>query len=241
METKDPQLYSDLDKEGQLKEFKATNDCQEYLMKPISGNGKLTIHKLGATELHPHLDTDLFFEEFGLELNEQQYEDILWTASKFRWYSKTAKFRKFRPKVSPSEDPKAWFKYAAECVLNEIHEKNYKWSWDHFAKRRDERKDYIKLWKLKLEKKLNEDEQNSFRTLNRRFPLMTLSYTVHLLGMNLERKEVKLNFMIQSQPKRMNSKEKDGSQVGGEEEIQLHKKMNNRKPWVQMESTSIFP
>lgn len=186
METKDPQLYSDLDKEGQLKEFKATNDCQEYLMKPISGNGKLTIHKLGATELHPHLDTDLFFEEFGLELNEQQYEDILWTASKFRWYSKTAKFRKFRPKVSPSEDPKAWFKYAAECVLNEIHEKNYKWSWDHFAKRRDERKDYIKLWKLKLEKKLNEDEQKQLQNLEQ-----TLSFDDIKLYRSLARNELR--------------------------------------------------
>ncbi|KAG5420157.1 VPS13 [Candida metapsilosis] len=159
METKDPQLYSDLDKEGQLTEFKAQGSIHEYLMKPVSGNGKLTIHKLGATEEHPHLDTELFFEEFGLELNEQQYEDILWTASKFRWYSKTSKFRKFRPKVSPSEDPKAWFKYAGECVLNEIHEKNYKWTWENFAKRRDERKAYIKLWKLKLENNLGEDKE----------------------------------------------------------------------------------
>jgi len=186
METKDPQLYSDLDKEGQLQEFEAQNDHQEYLMKPVSGTGKLTIHKLGTTREHPHLDTELFFEEFGLEINEQQYEDILWTASKFRWYSKTAKFRKYRPKVPPSEDPKAWFKYAAECVLNEIHEKNSKWSWDHFAKRRDERKEYIQLWKLKLEKKIGEDEQKQLQNLEE-----TLSFDDIKLYRSLARNELR--------------------------------------------------
>ncbi|KAI5970317.1 VPS13 [Candida margitis] len=186
METKDPQLYSSLDKEGQLEAFRAQNSCQEFLMKPVSGNGKLTIHKLGATEMHPHLDTELFFEEFGLEMNEQQYEDILWTASKFRWYSKTSKFRKFRPKLPPSEDPKAWFRYAADCVLNEIHEKNYKWSWDYFAKRRDERKSYIKLWKLKLEKNIGEEEGKQLQKLE-----STLTFDDIKLYRSLARNELR--------------------------------------------------
>lgn len=240
METKDPQLYSDLDKEGQLQEFEAQNDHQEYLMKPVSGTGKLTIHKLGTTREHPHLDTELFFEEFGLEINEQQYEDILWTASKFRWYSKTAKFRKYRPKVPPSEDPKAWFKYAAECVLNEIHEKNSKWSWDHFAKRRDERKEYIQLWKLKLEKRLAKMNKNSFKILKRLFLLMISSCIVRLLEMSLEKKEVMQSSTIPIRLRRENNRRKDGFLVGGEVEMQPRKKTNNRKLWVQTESTLIF-
>ena len=39
---------------------------------------------------------------------------------------KTEKFRKFRPKIAPSESPKEWFQYTAKAVLDEIHERNYK-------------------------------------------------------------------------------------------------------------------
>ncbi|KAI5955057.1 VPS13 [Candida jiufengensis] len=165
MDTKSPELISKLDKNETLDKFTSNNFNEEYLMKPIIGNGKITIHKAGATKNQPHIVSDLAFEEFGLELNSQQYEDILWTASKFHWYMKTAKFRKLRPKVPPSEDPKTWFKYAAECVRNEIHEKHYKWSWEHFELRRDQRLAYIKLWKLKLDKKISPEEEQELKQL----------------------------------------------------------------------------
>ena len=93
------------DSEKLLKIFKESvsseafiNDIQ-YLLKPISGEGRLTVHKRGATETSPHIKAELFFDEFGIDLDSQQYRDILWTASKFHWYIKTQKFRKFRPKV----------------------------------------------------------------------------------------------------------------------------------------------
>ncbi|KAG7665092.1 VPS13 [[Candida] subhashii] len=131
----------------------------EYLLKPVSGSGKLTVHKPGTTETIPHIKADLFFDEFGVELNSQQYQDMLWTASKFHWYMRTFKFRKLRPKLSPNEAPRAWFQYAAKAVYDEIHERNYKWSWDYFAKRRDQRIAYKRLWKLKLSGKLTHSKE----------------------------------------------------------------------------------
>lgn len=123
---------------------------QQFLLKPVTGKGRLTIHKPGATEKAPHVKAELFFEEFGIHLDLQQYTDVLWTASKFHWYMKTYKFRKLRPKTTVQEDPKGWFRYAARSILNEIHERNYKWSWEYFACRRDQRKEYIELWRLHL-------------------------------------------------------------------------------------------
>ena len=83
---------------------------------------------------------------------------------------KTEKFRKFRPKLPPSEAPKAWFKYAAESVLNEIHERNYKWSWAYFEKRRDQRIQYIQLWKLKLKGELTTEKQTELEDLEKELP-----------------------------------------------------------------------
>ncbi|EMG47074.1 hypothetical protein G210_2649 [Candida maltosa Xu316] len=165
MDTQNSKLYSHLNREEILSAFQSTMSDIEYLLKPVTGNGKLTVNKLGTTEKTPHIESDLFFEEFGVELNSQQYQDLLWTASKFHWIMKTEKFRKFRPKLPPSEAPKEWFKYAAESVLNEIHERNYKWSWAYFEKRRDQRKAYIKLWKLKLQGKITPEEQKELDDL----------------------------------------------------------------------------
>lgn len=149
----------------------------QYLLKPVSGQGRLTVNKAGATEKSPHIKAELFFEEFGIDLDSQQYRDILWTASKFHWYIKTQKFRKFRPTVSVQEDPKEWFRYTAKSILNEIHEKNYKWTWEHFAKRRDQRKAYIKLWKLDLlNKPLSTSQQEELDQLDIDLPFEDIKF-----------------------------------------------------------------
>lgn len=45
--------------------------------------------------------------------------------------------------MTPKTHPREFFKFAQRAVLDHIHEKNYKWSWDHFKQRRDDRKQYI--------------------------------------------------------------------------------------------------
>ncbi|CAK9441286.1 uncharacterized protein LODBEIA_P51550 [Lodderomyces beijingensis] len=159
MDTQSTDLLSHLDRDKLLDTFKSLKIDQEYLVKPVTGTGKVTVNKAGATSSMPHITSDLFFEEFGVELNSQQYQDILWTASKFHWYMKTAKFRKLRPKLPPSEAPKEWFKYVGRCILDEIHDRNYKWSWEYIQKRREQRLLYMELWKLKLGKKISEAQQ----------------------------------------------------------------------------------
>lgn len=153
------------------------SDNVQYLLKPVSGEGRLTVNKAGTTESSPHVKAELFFDEFGIDLDSQQYRDILWTASKFHWFIKTQKFRKFRPKNSVQDDPKGWFKYTAKSILDEIHEKNYKWSWAYFAKRRDQRKAYVNLWKLILTKKnLSPEQQKDFDDLEIELPFEDIKF-----------------------------------------------------------------
>lgn len=166
----------------------------QYLLKPISGEGRLTVHKRGATESSPHIKAELFFDEFGIDLDSQQYRDILWTASKFHWYMKTQKFRKFRPKVSVEKDPKGWFRYAAKSILDEIHEKNYKWSWEYFANRRDQRKAYVKLWKMKLlNKALSADQEIEFNELEVALPFEDIKFYRSLAKSEIRKENKFLN------------------------------------------------
>lgn len=139
--------------------FEEAQGLHEYILKPVSGEGHLVVHKAGATSSHPHVRAELFFDEFGIDFNSVQYRDILWTALKLQWYQKTWKFRKLRPKLLVADAPREWFVYVAKLVLNEIHTKNYKWSWAYFKTRRDQRIQYIDLWKQKLVKGVLTPEQ----------------------------------------------------------------------------------
>lgn len=160
-----------------LKDCMALDIERQYLLKPVSGEGRLTVHKMGATETHPHIRAELFFDEFGVDFDSSQYRDILWTASKFHWHQKTWKFRKLRPKLTVEEAPREWFRYAARSILNEIHDKNHKWSWAHFKTRRDQRKAYIRLWKAKLLKRpLEATDETEFHALERDLPYEDIKF-----------------------------------------------------------------
>lgn len=142
----------------------------QYLLRPVSGTGHIVVNKAGPTASVPHIKSKLFFDEFGLDLDQDQYRDMLWTATKLHWYAKTHQYRKLRPTVAVSKAPREWFVFAAQSVYKEIHEKNYKWSWDYFKTRRDQRKAYIALWKDKVkkgEKPLSPGQQNELDTLER--------------------------------------------------------------------------
>lgn len=177
--------------------FGADTSEFQFLLKPVSGEGHLTLHKDGATQLHPHTRAELFFEEFGVDFDSSQYRDILWTALKFHWYQKTWKFRKLRPKSAVGENPKEWFRYAARSILDEIHDKHYKWSWDHFKLRRDQRKAYILLWKKKLlHQILSPDEENEFDKLEEQ-----ISYEDIKFYRSITRSEIREQKLVAPQQK----------------------------------------
>ncbi|KAK9457717.1 hypothetical protein V1511DRAFT_185294 [Dipodascopsis uninucleata] len=120
----------------------------QYVLKPVSGQGRLTFHK-GSPSTIANSKFELFFDEIGFILDEDQYRDALMMVDLFHFYVRTEKFKSLRPKVPVSEDPAMWFRFAGNVVLREIHEKRRQWSWDYFKERRDDRKRYIELFKAK--------------------------------------------------------------------------------------------
>ncbi|KAJ3104766.1 hypothetical protein HK100_004002, partial [Physocladia obscura] len=128
-----------------------------YILKPVSGQGKITINKypkVGETRYNASLE----FNEFGFVIADNQYASALALSRAFTMYLKSQKYRQFRPprSVPPSVDPLAWFKYAGICVLTDIQERNSKWKWAYFAQRRDDRIRYIRLYKLSKSTVANE-------------------------------------------------------------------------------------
>ncbi|CAO3579446.1 unnamed protein product [Absidia cylindrospora] len=134
-----PQIYTDLipTADNVLKEH-------QYIVKPVSGVGKIKLNKV-YDEKVAQVDTTLLFEELAFGLDNEQYRDALLLVDLLHSNLKKQQHLKFRPPpgTSPKSDPRAYFKYAGQTVLARIHERNYRWTWDHFKKRRDERLAYI--------------------------------------------------------------------------------------------------
>ncbi len=99
----------------------------------------------------PKMDAQLLFEELGFALDDEQYRDVISVADLFHFYTRQAQYRKFRPSTEELQEnkPRALLRFAGKAILNEVHDRHRVWTWDYFRERRDERKEYVELFKHK--------------------------------------------------------------------------------------------
>ncbi|KAI1388182.1 vacuolar protein sorting-associated protein 13 [Hypoxylon trugodes] len=121
----------------------------QFILKPVSGQAKIELDKTGDVHV-PKFKASLLFDEIGVVLDDDQYRDALMMVDLFHYFIRHQEYKKLQPKgVTPKEDPRAWLKFAGNSVLSKIHERNRRWTWDYFRERRDDRRQYIELFKKK--------------------------------------------------------------------------------------------
>ena len=158
----DPLTHDEL-----LEKFKSmvgkTGDAaisHQYILKPVNGRAKIEQDKSGDVKT-PKYKANLLFEEIGVVLDDDQYRDGLMMVDLFHYFIRHQEYKRMQPKNStPKEDPRAWFQFAGNAILNKIHERNRKWSWDYFRERRDDRLRYIELFKKKKQQQQLSPEEN---------------------------------------------------------------------------------
>ena len=154
----------------------------QYMLKPITGRAAITMDKTGKVD-KPKVKARLFFNELGFVLDEDQYRDALMMVDLFHYFLRHQEYKKYQPKVTPKEDPRAWIRFAGQAVLRKIQDRNRRWTWDYMRERRDDRVRYIELFKQKkkgqtlkapeseelknLEEKLSYEDLRFWRSLAR--------------------------------------------------------------------------
>lgn len=123
----------------------------QYILKPVSGEARLIIHRT-MTKMTPKYEGQVFFDEIGVVLDRSQYRDALSVIDVFHFYHRTHQYYKFRPPEEEFEQnpAKARWKFALNAIRSEVHERQRKWSWDYLKERRDKRKQYVDLYIKKL-------------------------------------------------------------------------------------------
>lgn len=119
----------------------------------------------------PRFDIQLFFDEIGVVLDDNQYRDAISLVDMYHVYVRQHQVSCFRlqnvyllnspayfqyRKFRPSEDefsqsrPKALLQFAGQAILQGVQERKRKWTWGYFAERRDDRNKYVALFQKKL-------------------------------------------------------------------------------------------
>ncbi|KAJ5665895.1 uncharacterized protein N7477_008343 [Penicillium maclennaniae] len=119
---------------------------KQFMLRPVSGRAGLEMDKSGKYD-RPAMKARLLFDELGFVLDDNQYRDALMLVDLFHYFIRHQEYKRFQPKTSPQEDPRAWMKFAGNAVLKKIHDRNRRWTWDYIKERRDDRLSYINLFK----------------------------------------------------------------------------------------------
>ncbi|KAN0063379.1 Vacuolar protein sorting-associated protein 13 [Thecaphora frezii] len=134
----------------------------QFILKPVSGAGRLIMRRKMTSDV-PKLDAQLLFEELGFALDDEQYRDVISVADLFHFYTRQAQYRRFRPSPEEIEEnrPRALLRFAGRAILNEVHEKHRTWTWDYLRERRDDRKEYVTLFKEKQKQAQKTSQQQA--------------------------------------------------------------------------------
>jgi vacuolar protein sorting-associated protein 13A/C len=162
----------------------------QFILKPVTGRAGLEMDKTGKAD-RPKLKAKVLFDELGFIIDDDQYRDALMLVDLFHYFIRHQEYKKFQPKSSPSEDPRAWLQFAGQAVLDKIHDRNKRWSWAYFKERRDDRMRYIDLFKKKKkEEKLTPDETTEMDKLEHKLTYEDLRFWRSLARNQLRKENV---------------------------------------------------
>lgn len=127
----------------------------QFLLKPVTGEGRVVLNRKWGDK-DPQFEVELLFDEIGFNLDHHQYRDAISMADMYHVYMRQHQYRKYRPDESEFQQsrPKALLKFAGRVILEEVHDKNIRWTWEYFRERRDDRRRYVELFKFKVTKTL---------------------------------------------------------------------------------------
>ena len=94
----------------------------------------------------PALKVSMIVETFAVELQDNQFRQILILIPAIQNHKEIQKYRQYRPKVSVMQCPKVWWIYAMKAIKMRLREKETRWSLHRFSERSSLRKEYCGLY-----------------------------------------------------------------------------------------------
>jgi hypothetical protein len=141
------------------------NSRFDYLIKPISADGRVQINKqvksgedgkLG----NPRHEIAVDLKPIAIDVNNLQYTSVLGFADHFAWLAKRAQYRHLRPVIAVSKNAGTWWKFAFESLMIDVRRRTKPWTPEFINARRANRLEYERLFEpVADDKSPSSDEQ----------------------------------------------------------------------------------
>jgi hypothetical protein len=124
-----------------------------YILSPIGGSVLVQLLKESHRGLNlPQLLANILPEAIELSMNAQQLKQIAGLLSYMNRFMTRFKYRMYKPfGSSPKDNPVGYWKFALKATLGAVRSSRSKMiTFADLDRRREQRLEYIQLWKLKL-------------------------------------------------------------------------------------------
>uniref|UniRef100_A0A8C3DPQ3 Vacuolar protein sorting 13 homolog D n=1 Tax=Corvus moneduloides TaxID=1196302 RepID=A0A8C3DPQ3_CORMO len=124
-----------------------------YIMEPVCTSAllKRNCSKEPLRSRHaPRLECDIQLETIPLKLSQMQYQQIMGFLKELARKEQQLKFRKWKPKVTVTENCREWWIFALNANLSEIREQRQRSTWQFALHRARDAVSYTDLYYSKL-------------------------------------------------------------------------------------------
>ena len=145
---------------------------KHYILRPVNAQIRLILNMSPKIDMKvPKVQADLSFPAIDVTVSEEQYHTSMCLVETLGEYSQAIKYVSHRPSGSVKDNPRAWFKYAGNVVLDEVRTTRQRKSFPYLVSMIRKKDRYIELFKrsrqVKWLKPLNEAEKNEIAGLER--------------------------------------------------------------------------
>ena len=185
-----------------LKNFKLQADHRDTcVIGPVSCETKAVLWLKPWWE--PKYNVKLIFTEFKGSINRSQFKTIHLLGQMYDMWSKGRPYQHLHPgieNIHGVNGGKERWKFAINCIKEDIHKKNIVWSWKrHFEPNRRHRYAYKLAYEKKLRgESLNKNEEESMKEAERFLTLFVLKKTIEEAQNSVKDKVKSRNSMLWS-------------------------------------------
>jgi hypothetical protein len=136
----------------------AADALRRFVVSPLDVEVRVTIARgsssssssgCGGEDSRPFVEVDAAVGALDLMWCDAQHAELLALLVAFGSQGQSDKHAAHRPRASPLQAPAAWWRYAGRVVTHEVVRAHDCYSWPFLANRRQQRLEYVALWKRK--------------------------------------------------------------------------------------------
>ncbi|KIJ26914.1 hypothetical protein M422DRAFT_55307 [Sphaerobolus stellatus SS14] len=192
----------------------------QFLLKPVTGEGKITMNK-EMSSVTAQTAVQLLFDEIGFTLDGHQYRDIISLIDMYHFYLRRYQYRRFAPDQAALQEnrPRALINFAGNTILREIRERNRKYTWAYISEVGKKRREYMSLFKKKLLNQLSPEDTHALEGLEHNLSYEDIQLyrflTRRVLRKDIKEGKLKKEASVQKQPAQKEQESQQQPASGG--------------------------